>query len=183
MTALTYYGGSGDCWADEISFYTGGTELQVAGSNLLNNVNVWDWIPFANIGLPQGFLISSATIYWTATRDRSDACETKIGCEDADNPSTPTSGGDISGRTLTSNYTTASLEAYTTGNEYGYDVTDAVQEILNRAGWAYGNQLAILCDNKPGTGRRYIAAYENGTYARPRLVIEFANFRPRVMMF
>ena len=129
------------------------------------------------VNLPQGLQIISATVYWTASRSRSDGCATKIGCEDADNPSAPTSKADISGRVLTSSYITASLAAYTAGVEYSYDVTGAVQEVLNRAGWAYGNTLAVLCDNTPGLGRRYIAAAENTTYDGPRLAITYDAFR------
>lgn len=182
MDSLEFTGGAGDCWADEVQFYAGQTEHQLAGTNLLGSSQVWNWIPFT-VNLPQRITLISATVYWTATRDRSDTCATYIGCEDADDPSTPTSLTDIRNRVLTSNFSTVNpIEGYTTGTEYGYDITDAVQEVLDRAGWAYGNTLAVYCDNTPGIGRRYIAASENATYDPPRLVIEFEDFVPQMIV-
>lgn len=187
MGSLTFTGGSGDCFCDEVSFQPSPAtaEMLLGGTNIASGMNVWAWIPFANIDLPQGVPIDSATVYWTASRSRSDAARTLIGCEDADNPSTPTSKSDLQGRVMTSSYNTQSpIEAYVAGTEYGYDITGAVQEVLNRPGWAYGNTLAVYCDNLPTNDyRRYIAAYENGTYAAPRLVITFSNFKPRITFF
>jgi hypothetical protein len=48
-------------------------------------------------------------------------------------------------RPITSNFTTIDVEPnWVAGTTYHYDVTSAVQEILNKAGWTSGYTLAII---------------------------------------
>jgi hypothetical protein len=81
----------------------------------------------------------------------------------------------LNARTLTTAYNNATLAAYTLGTEYTYDVTTAVQEVLDRAGFIAGNTLAILVhDNGSSANQlRNWASYENTTYTEPILQIVY----------
>jgi hypothetical protein len=69
---------------------------------------------------------------------------------------------------------------YVQGTQYSYDVTAAVQEIVNRAGWAAGNTLAILVTDvvQGNTNRRQIATFESDSFAEPTLTIVAPYFLP-----
>lgn len=77
------------------------------------------------------------------------------------------------GRTTTTANYTYNPAGYTAGDEYTYDVTNAVQEVINRAGWASGNTLAVIVDSPTpsGSNRRQVASYDNATYTEPILVL------------
>ena len=179
MTTLSFNAGSGDCWGDnDGNFSNSGTFLWLAGTNGID-FDVRTWIPFV-VNLPS-LLITSAVIRWVASQTRSDAVDVRIACEASDNAASPVDNGGLLGRTLTSSKVFTSLEAYTTGNQYSYDITGPVQEVLNRSGWVYGNTLAVIVDDD-GTindRRRQIASYENGTYARAILDITYNAYIPQ----
>jgi hypothetical protein len=135
-------------------------------------------IPFA-----QGKQIISATLVVIATEDSGgDEADIKTGCEAADNSSTPGSGAALRAKTMTAATLTVSQSAVTQGNSYTFDLTAAVQEILNRAGWVAGNTLGVLVWDvvQGNTGNRRYAATEHATYNGPQLQIVVASlFVPR----
>lgn len=183
MSTFTYSTNANDCWGAVGSITLGSTTLYMGG-NPGTDDNTTDWIPFVVPDIPKGTVIVSATLRLIAFENSSDAVNVRMGCEAADNPSTPVSGTDIVGRVLTTAFTDFSLVAYTAGVEYTYDVTAAVQEILNRAGWAPGNTLAVLIkDNDASDSLRHrVAAFEDTTYTEPRLDIVVESFIPQGVM-
>jgi len=105
---------------------------------------------FQNVTIPQGANISAATIQFQALTTRSTAtCQVKIFCNAADNATAPTDRTSHVNKTRTTAFSdwnpvpvqTADLN-YTTP-----DFSSAVQEVINRAGWASGNALMVLIDN------------------------------------
>jgi len=171
--------GAGDCWGDAHgNFVTNGTFLWVGGTPDIDG-DPRTWIPFT-VPLPR-ITIVSATLKWRATQTRSEGVSVSICCEAADNPSTPGSNADIFGRVLTTARLNTSLAAYTTGDEYSYNVAAPVQEVLSRAGWVAGNTLAILVkDNGTSSdNRRQVASVENTSYAQAILEIVIPKFIPR----
>ena len=178
---ITVNAGSGDCWADvDDNFEPTGQFMWMGGTPAIDG-NPKAWIPFV-VNLPRLLDIDSAVIKWFASQSRSDdTVKVLIGCELADNPAAPDSKGSLFARSMTSAKLTVNLEHYTAGTQYSYDITDSVQEILNRAGWASGNTLAVLVfDNGTTTDkRRQVATVENPTYQEPVLEITFPTFFPR----
>lgn len=179
MASFSFNGTSGDCWqADDFGLVSGGTFLWAGGTSNIG-FDVITWIPFTINGIYRGAKITSATLTVVATITRSDSVSAKIGCELSANPSTPTTEADIKGRTLTTNYLTKSFEAQNTGDTYSYDITTAVQEVINLPGWTGGNTLAVLLKGSSNLDhRRQWAAFENATYAQPKLDIVINSFIP-----
>lgn len=183
MTTLTLSGLVGDCWAAPNGDFKSGTNTLFLGhdTGTGNTYRTSVWIPFT-VNLPQGKQIISATIKLVAATTRGDYISLRAGCEDADNPSTPVDVGDIVGRVMTSAYADWSFSGSTAGQEYTKDITTAVQEVLDRAGWAAGNTLAVLIKNvvSDSTDNRIVmASQENATYTEPILVIVYNSFVPQ----
>ncbi len=177
---VTISAGSGDCWGSTgWDLVTGGTYLYLDGTPTIDDV-ARTWIPFPNIQLPRSLVITSAIVKWVATQDRSESSGATIGCEAADNPSTPASRADLFSRSQTAAKLSASFAAYNTGTQYSYNITSSVQEILNRSGWASGNTIAVLAVGAANNdNRRQIASVENATYQEPILEITFPTYFPR----
>jgi hypothetical protein len=173
----------GDCWGTTADgLVTGTTTLHIGGSPL--GSNCWTWIPFT-VNLGRNQKIVSARILWVATITFSSDVHVALGCEAADNPSTPVTLADLQGRVMTTAQINAVPGPYTAGVQYSEDTTGAVQEILNRAGWNPGQNMAVYAvDNgTPAGERRQLASTENATYQEPTLEIIYAPFVPRGSMF
>ena len=181
MSTMTISTGSDDCYASAFgSLVTGSTALMLAGTSGITDADVRTWMSFV-VPLPKSKIITSATVKWIATDGRTEPVSIAIYCGAADNASVPADQAALFAKSLSTAHNDYSLATYDIGVEYSYTVTTSVQEILNRAGWVYGNTMAILIvDN--GTidfRRREIAASENVTYAEPKLDIVFPAYIPR----
>lgn len=184
-TSATYNSTAGDCDAI-VSFdwdFNSTREYLTFGMYSIGNTYK-SWIPFV-IPLNQGTIIVSAIIsfvaYETLTSDYN-ITKIKIGCENSGAPIAPTNHADIVSRPMTINFTTdTNVTSWTAGTSYTYNITTAVQEVLNRADWVNGNTLAIMCidygsdtlgnESPYGYPHRTIAAYEHSVYTEPRLTI------------
>lgn len=102
---------------------------------------------FTNVTIPAGATINSASLQlFMFASDDDILCD--IYCEDADNPGTFSgSATGPSSRTLTAAATawdatnvSGSTDAWVTAP----DISAAVQEVVDRAGWASGNALVVL---------------------------------------
>jgi len=179
MTTISFNATSGDCWGDGYgNFNNGGTFVWLGGTPDID-ADPRTCIPFV-VNLPS-LPILSAAVKWYATQSRSDLVEVRIACNAIDNAVAPTDNSDLFGKALTSAQEFTSLGAYTAGDQYSYDVTGPVQEVLNRAGWVYGNTLMVIIDDD-GTindRRRQAATNENGTYGGAVLEITYNAFVPR----
>ena len=185
MTTLAISTSSNDCSGDTLpSFSNSSTGLPIG------NISAGDqptkvWIPFV-VPINRGVDIVSATLRVIAASSESGETVTvKVGCEAEDNPSAPGSWASLNGRTMTTAYTTvASVPSWMAGTEYTFDVTDAVQEILNRAGFANGNTIAILIHDNGSTPdkARTISADENTSYAAAILEIVYSGEQQVIMI-
>ena len=178
MTTLTLHTNANDCWSND----GGGNLYKTTTSIEIGNCSSADypctaWLPFV-VNLSKGQVIISATFKLVAVVAATTTLAVKFGCEAADNPAAPTTNSDLSGRVLTTAYLTyTSNAAWAVGTEYTFDITSAVQEILNRAGWTSQNTLAVLIKDN-GTGldeSRVFATVENDTYTEAILEIVFAG--------
>src|SRR5512144_2476406 len=142
MAAFDVISGAGECYGGgDVSFSTTATYMYLGGVPGGNTVAAW--MPFT-MPLPRGIQILGATLHLTSTQTNPDLIHIRVGCEAADNPSTPTSSSDVRNRVLTAAYNVYNPENYSAGVTYTFDLTAAVQEVVNRAGWAYNNTLAAL---------------------------------------
>ena len=142
------------------------------------------WIPFTTVSLPKGARIISATLkMYAEASSAATTVKVKVGCEAADNPSAPTTWATLDARTLTTAYSAITLPAWTAGTQYSLDVTSAVQEIVNRAGWAAGNKIAILIQDNAGTDTHKGSSFDSATYGDPTLEIVYTTFIPQIIIF
>jgi hypothetical protein len=174
---LTYNSGAGDCYGESNGGFDKTGQVAYVGNTSASNYPTKAWFPFASVAVDKGTVITSATFKFKAASSQSGTTvKIKIGCEAADNPADPTNKTDLFNRVLTTAYTTDNnVAAETAGTEYTFDITTAVQEILNRAGWVNGNKIAVFIDDNGSTANktRDIATSEHATYSDPQLVIVY----------
>jgi len=175
MTTFNYTTTTDDCYGgvSGSAFYNALNTIAIGDIGATGS-NAKAWIPFV-VNLKQGRVLVSATLRVVASVNKSDTtCKVLVGCEDADNPAAPTSWAELDARGLTTAYLTDNnVAAWTAGTEYTFDITTAVQEVLDRAGWAAGNTLAVLIHDNGSTDdiNRQFASSENATYAEAILTV------------
>jgi len=170
---------AGDAYAytNNNAFYGTNTELY------LGNASSGDYpcrvcMPFPTITIPQGTIITSATLrVYGHSNQSGGTMNYYVGCEAVDNATTPTNGSLLNGKTMTSARVTVSSSAgWSAGVLYTFDLTTAVQEVISRGGFASGNQINVLIHDNGSTLNytRAISSYENaGTYIPPYLDIVY----------
>ena len=178
MTIQTLFTNADDCYSNDGGggFYNTLTYITI-GNNSASDYPVTAWLPFI-VNLPKNQVITSAILKVVGVQADTSTILVKFGCEAADNPSAPTTNADLEARVQTAAYLTySSNAAWAIGTEYTFDITSAVQEVLNRAGWTPQNTLAVLIkDNGTGADNvRAFAATENATYAEAILEIVFSS--------
>jgi hypothetical protein len=110
------------------------------------------WILFPALTVPQGITITSAYLtvkaYSTPTTGTLSDIRTKIFANDVDDAAVPTSAANADAKSLT----TASVDwdpaTFAANTIYqSPDITAVIQEVIDRPGWASGNDLMILWKN------------------------------------
>jgi len=174
---LTLSAGTGDCYADSTgTFDSTATEIYlVSGAGVEQRT----WIPFT-VNLSRNEVVISATLKLIASFTSGAIADNVVfGCEAADNPANPTTKADLFARSMSAATYTNSIGQYVSGTTYNYDVTNAVQEIIQRAGWVSGNTLAAFT-KWTGFGphpKRYTS--NEGGANKPVLEIVVYGFLPR----
>ncbi len=165
--------------SDDAEQYTdGGLETLLSGNNF--GLGYDDGRPqangmrFRNVEIPQGATILSAEIEFTARdTDSATGFTLRITGEDVDDAATfTTTGGDVTSRTRTTAFIDwVDPEPWTDKNQYSSpDITPIVQEIVNRAGWADSNDMAIIIEHAPassGDNAKRRVAYSEDSAAGP----------------
>lgn len=136
-------------------------------------------IRFNNITILQGATITSAYIQFTADSDPKNNVPTGFDltfyAEDIDDaPEFTTSSGNITSRTKTTNSVTwSNVPTWTGGLTYNTaDISSVIEEVVERAGWASGNSIAIIVTGTAG-GTRNAESYGNGV--APLLVVNYTT--------
>lgn len=171
MTTLSISTNANDCRGDASPYFS--TSTTTLGIGNFSGSVAKAWMPFV-VPIKKGII--SATLKIIAVTSGTTVCNVRIGCEDADNPATPTTWNDLNGRTMTSAYHDwDSVPQWSAGVEYTRDVTAAVQEVIDRSGFSAGNTLAVMVfDNSSGTDdNRAFASFDNVTYTEPILEIVY----------
>lgn len=136
----------------------------VSITTILGEVDVADeWLGwrFLNVTIPQGATIDDAKITFNFDGVARDEPDVTFFGEDTDNATAfTTDANNISGRARTTASVAWDDPQLGVNPGAGDDTRDTpdlktiVQEIVNRAGWASGNALAILCTSTNGTAER-----------------------------
>jgi hypothetical protein len=127
---------------------------------------------FTGVHIPRGAKINSAYLTLVAYSTLSGACIATIRGEASDNPSTFSTYSDFANRPRTTAYTNWTMPNTTAGTAYNSpDISNIIQEIVNRAGWQPGNALVIFISG--GANYRDWYSYDgNATYAA-KLTVDF----------
>lgn len=112
-------------------------------------------VRFTSVTIPKAATISSADFSMVADATYSaspNVIDLIVCCQAADNAgalatsgSTDLDGATRPGTTADSTWTVTTMTA---GTRYTVSITSAVQEVINRAGWASGNAIVVLIDTK-----------------------------------
>jgi hypothetical protein len=131
---------------------------------------------FANLGIPQGAVITNAYIQFTVDETDSVSTSLTIKGQDADNAAGFSSTAyDISSRPTTTASVSWTPAAWTTVGQAGAaqqtpDLKDIIQEIVDRQGWSANNGLAIIMT---GAGTRTAESYNGSSSKAPLLVVTY----------
>lgn len=156
------------------------------------NVTADSFFRFANITVPPGAVIRKAHLHYANnTVDApSQVIQTRLYMNDVDNASVPTDRASHAGKARTTAYAQMndlkceenSGSGAGSGCD-GYDSADfaeAMQEVVDRAGWASGNAVMVLWDNDGtgnGTDKSVLASTIENTIAdfSPEIHIEYTT--------
>ena len=176
-TTLTMNGGTGDCWCNAFTAFndTGVNDLYVGSYSGDDDAQLW--IPFV-LNLAKSSTIISATVTVKASVTSSVVTSNvSAGCEAADSPSAPTTAADLRSRTMTG-ASTVTLVQYVANTTYNYDITTALQNVVNRSGWASGNTVAFMLRDVDTVDKPHIL-YSAHTANPPILTVVVPSFIPR----
>lgn len=134
---------------------------------------------FRNLNIPQGATITSAYIQFTTDETNSGTTNLIIRGQATNNASAfTTTNGNISSRALTNasvvwnNITAWNSVGQAGSGQRTPDLSNIVQEIVNRSGWAAGNAMAMIIN---GTGERTAEAYDGTSSSAPLLVVNYTT--------
>lgn len=132
------------------------------------------WLPFV---VQQDALqqISSATLSLTyATSRIADITKIKIGCENLANSPEPTTYAEMNMKAMTlwQNRGIPIYKTFVPETVYTFNVTGAVQEVLNKATWLAGNTMGILIFDDGSSDDIAKNFYGNSVGKRPVLKID-----------
>jgi len=158
------------------SLYYDHEDLDLGGFSTTSNDSIVG-IRFQNVSIPQGATIHSAYLEFTANVYGDTATSLTVEGEDIDDAA-PFSAvadnlKDRTGTTETVTWNIATSTPWSAGSSYQTpDLTDIVQEIVGRGGWASGNSMVFRLS---GTGKRDIRAYDANSSTAPKLHVVYHN--------
>ncbi|MEK0449114.1 MAG: hypothetical protein RL088_1382 [Verrucomicrobiota bacterium] len=135
------------------------TDIELVDDGGLQTVG----LRFAGLNIPQGAVISSATIQFKTDEVQSEATTLDIAAQAADTaPVFTTTASSLSSRAITNTTVLWQPAAWNTIGEATAtqrtpNLAALVQEIVSRPGWASGNAIAFLIE---GTGHRTAEAFD-----------------------
>ena len=136
---------------------------------------------FQTVDVPQGASISSAKLQLAYHSDNGSAAGNTVDIygNDVDDASAPSSVSDFQGKAKTTEKVTWTIPSSMSGGTYydTPDITDVVQEIVDRAGWAADNDMMfILTPSSWNSSTNWLLQYRSYNYGgsfKPTLVIEY----------
>ena len=133
---------------------------------------------FQGVQVAQGDTISTAWVEFTSRGTQSNPVNISIAGEAIDDaPAFTTTLFDVTNRTRTSALANWSPGAWVTGTKYQtVDISQIIQEIVNRAGWTAGNDIVIfLWGDGVDTDKRVADTFDSNPALAAKLHIEFSS--------
>jgi MSHA biogenesis protein MshQ len=161
--------------------YRDSTDLELGYDDFVGGVQIVG-MRFRNVNIPQGAIINSAYLQFTANETDSGATNLIIYGENVDSANQFSNGrSNISSRPKTTASVTWTPAAWNNVNglHQSPDIRLIIQEIVNRAGWVANNELAILIEPGPGCSgincQRTADSHDGDSANAPLLVIDYSE--------
>lgn len=154
-----------DGWSHDGGTFDGTAANGNIGKFNLPPQRIYDaWLRFTTVTVPVGATVTNAYISLKAWGSGSDGAgtESNIHLEAADDPAAPTTQADHAGRSRSTGIAWDDYDFPDTTNFYDSpDLTTAVQEVIDRGGWASGQATQVLWDDD---GSSVNQSYQPRTY-------------------
>ncbi len=161
--------------ADVATWYNNLAYLRL-GRRYDNDIEFDNQLRYTNVTIPQGATITNAVLTFTGYMAGwgYGPFDALAYCEDVDNSTVVTSKLDLESRTLTTAY--GNMATILNGVYSNTNFTAAIQEVVDRDGWASGNALSVILKTTPtNTRMATVYAYEGNTSYAPTLYIEYGT--------
>lgn len=130
---------------------------------------------FLNLTIPPGSTIDTCTAQVNVATTANDDPDDDLDFEDVDSAATfVAAASNISNRTPTGNAVTWTDTAVGTGFVVTPSIVTPLQAVIDRGGWASGNDVALLFDHRSTNGLRVRMFDDSGAVA-PKLDIDFTE--------
>lgn len=134
---------------------------------------------FQDVGIPQGATITSASISFVPAANSAGAVTYTVKAENTDNAAIFTAGSDLTARTTTTAVSTWTPPDWTLDATPvlvdGPDVTNLVQEVVNRGTWCGNNAMAFQLTATSGTANRIAYSFDGGGGLQPVLNVSYTG--------
>lgn len=134
---------------------------------------------FQDVGVPQGATITSASISFVPAATSTGAVSYTVKAENTDNAAIFTAGSNLTARTTTTAVSTWTPSDWTLSATpepiVGPDVTNLVQEVVNRTGWCGNNAMAFQLTATSGTANRIAYSFDGGGGLQPVLNVSYTG--------
>lgn len=148
---------------------------------------------FTSIGIANGDTVDLAYLTLVCGSNQWNTVSVRMTAIDEDNTATFSSGSQPGSRSIVSSYIAVEdpNQNKSGGTAYDYPTTDsgglqstlgdAINEVVNRAGWSSGNALGIVNNSyqdplaEETYARHSFATYDHATYNAPQLTIEYTE--------
>ena len=156
-----------------INFDASDTVLTMRAGGIVDDISAG--LRFQNVTIPQNANITSATITIDVTTTTTDDINTVIYCNDVDDAANFTDEADVLSRARTTANTAWAEDAVGSGSQTSPNFASAVAEVIQRAGWASGNDLCVLLisDGLGGNKACTFYAHEHATGAPVSISIDY----------
>lgn len=152
--------------------------IDLTGGSITNGyisslgINTELGLRFTGVHIPRGAKINSAYLTLVASATLTAACIAIIKGEASDNPSTFSTYSDFANRPRTTASTNWTMPNTTAGTAYNSpNISNIIQEIVNRAGWQPGNALVIFISG--GANHRSWYSYDGSAANAAKLTVDF----------
>ncbi|MDC0434655.1 PilC/PilY family type IV pilus protein [bacterium] len=126
----------------------GTTELTIGFDNSTDRNQQLVGLRFEELGIPQGAEIKSAVLQVSATQTTTGGGNITIWGDDSDSAAPfSNADGDLSARTSTDARAVLNPSSWTASETYEEDVSNVIQELIQRPDWCGGNDIALIMES------------------------------------
>lgn len=157
-----------------------GTTVTLNGTACTADIDATNEYVAARMQIPvgQGETVNSATLYLYFVSTFYDELYHTIYFEASDNsPALVATSNNISARTHATEITAGPVDSFGAGY-YGIDITEIVQELVDRPGWVADNYATIIVRGKSGSYDLRINFYDLGAEYAPKIDLDWDVIDP-----